>query len=102
MPTCHVIDNSKICFFFHFEESEMEYNNVELNESESIIWALNVTKREHWFIEEIHCLNWIHKKRILKITLILGQKYSTSSCQSVSNQTFLSSYSFNHLDFNRF
>lgn len=23
--------------FFHFEESEMEYNNVELNESESII-----------------------------------------------------------------
>lgn len=36
MPTCRVIDNSKICFF-HFEESEMEYNNVELNESESII-----------------------------------------------------------------
>lgn len=59
--------------FFHFEESEMEYNNVELNESESIIWALNVTKREHWFLEEIHYLNWIHKKRILQIHWFLDK-----------------------------
>lgn len=50
--------------FSYFEENKMEYNNDELNESESIIWALKVTKREHRFLEEIQYLSWIHKKRI--------------------------------------
>lgn len=59
--------------FFYFEESEMEYNNVEFNELELIIWVFNVIKREYWFLEEIYYLNWIYKKWILYIYWFLDK-----------------------------
>lgn len=105
MNANNVIDISKICFLIL---KTMKLKTIMLNlmnrchksNTDTDYLSSECTKRKHRLWEKLNGMNRIHKKRKLKIALILWQRNQNDQLQFVSvlNRTFMSSSSFNHLE----